>query len=60
MSEPKALAVALMPAERELIISALVLVEEFDGDPALTRPVIELLEKAMTTSEAQRVAGMML
>ena len=59
MNELKAFAVALMPDERDLIISALVLVEEFDGDREKTRPLIELLEQAMTTREAQRaVAGM--
>ena len=54
-----ALVVALMPAERDLLLSALQLLEEFEADRERTRPLAELLEKAMTTSEARRAtAGM--
>ena len=60
MNDAKALAVALLPAERDLIVSALRLVEEFEADTEATRPLIELLEQAMTTREARSaLAGMM-
>lgn len=57
VTEQKALAIALMPAERDLILSALRLLEEFEADTELTRPVIELFEKALTVREAQRAAA---
>ena len=55
--EPKALAVALMPHERDLLVSLLYLAEEFDADTELTRPLRELLELAMTAAEARRAGG---
>jgi len=59
VSEKQALAVPLLPAERDLLVSALRLAEEFDADREKTRPLIELLEQAMTTREARRaLAGM--
>jgi hypothetical protein len=56
----KALVVALTPAERDLLVSALRLAEEFEADTDATRPLIELLERAMTTREARRAGAGML
>lgn len=50
-----AFVIALTPAERDLLVSALRLSEEFEADTEATRPLLELLEKAMTATEAQRV-----
>lgn len=47
-----ALVVALTPRERDLLVSVLRLAEEFEADTQATRPLIELLERAMTTKEA--------
>ncbi len=58
MSE-RALLLALTAHERDLLVSALRLAEEFEADVEETRPLTELLERAMTTREARRaVAGM--
>ena len=59
MTDANALAIALTPAERDLLVSALRLVEAFDADLAETRPVIELLEAAMTVREARRAVAEM-
>ena len=54
-----ALIVALTPRERDLLMSVLRLAEEFEADTEATRPLIELLEKAMTARGARRAgAGM--
>jgi hypothetical protein len=52
----KALVIALTPAERDLLVSVLHLAEEFEADTEATRPLIELLEKAMTAKEARHAA----
>jgi hypothetical protein len=59
VSEANALAVALTSAERDLPLSALVLLEEFDASREQTRPVRELLEKAMTVKEARQAVAEM-
>jgi hypothetical protein len=51
-----ALIVALTPAECDLLVSVLRLAEELEADTEATRPLIELLETALTESEARRVA----
>jgi hypothetical protein len=53
----KALVIALTPAERDLLVSALRLAEKFEPDTEATPPLIELLEKAMTTKETRFVAA---
>ena len=53
----KALVVALTRAERDLLVSVLRLAEEFEADTQATRPLIELLELAMTAAEARRAGG---
>ena len=53
----KALVVALTRAERDLLVSVLRLAEEFEADTEATRPLIELLEKALTTTEAHHAGG---
>jgi hypothetical protein len=59
VTEANALAVALMSSERDLFVSLLRLAEEIDADRAATRPLLELLERALTVREARRaVVGM--
>jgi hypothetical protein len=53
----KAFVVALTPAERDLLASALRLAEEFEADTEATRPLIDLLEEAMTAKETRFAAA---
>lgn len=59
MSNPRVMVVVLTGAERDLLVGALHLAEEFEADHEATRPLLELLQRAMTTSEARRAAAEM-
>ena len=50
-------AVALTAAERDLLVSALRLLEEHDGDVERTRPLLDLLERAADMDDLRRALG---
>jgi hypothetical protein len=50
-------AVALTAAERDLLVSALRLLEEHDGDVERIRPLLDLLERAADMDDLRRSLG---
>lgn len=54
MSSRDVVAVALTRSERDLLVCALRLAEEHDADPAATRDLIDMLERAMPAEQIRR------
>jgi hypothetical protein len=53
----KALALAVTPGERDLLVAGLRLIEEHDGDVGRTRPLIDMLERLPDLEELRRTLG---